>query len=241
MAQCGLALKWVREIEMKQPSSPALWWRVFAGLHLGRVASPGMAVATVCLLLAGCGTTAGGGLLDSALGAAGLQRPPQEVTDAVASAQRSNAQKTQRIALRLHAADRLNTDASGQSLSVVAKIYKLKDRQAFMQASDSVFLEGTSRRGTELSGDAIDVKEVVLTPGQRYEVMEDMPAGAAYLGVVVLFRAPAERRGRFVFDAKEAASTGITLGVHACAMSVAIGQPLDVPPEMTRLAGVQCK
>ena len=82
---------------------------------------------------------------------------------------------------------------------------------------------------------------MVLTPGQKSETVETMARSAPYLGVVALFRAPAQGRWRFAFDASSAEKKGVTLGVHGCALSVATGDPIDTPPEALRLAGVVCK
>lgn len=92
----------------------------------------------------------------------------------------------------------------------------------------------------ELSGDVIEAREISLVPGEKYEVTEALGSEVVYLGVVVLFRFPAERRWRFVFDSYSAATTGITLGLHGCAVSVAAGHPLEVAPEFMRVAGVRC-
>ena len=46
---------------------------------------------------------------------------------------------------------------------------------------------------------------------------------AAYIGVVALFRAPAGQRWRVSFSASEAQKSGITIGAHACALSVGAG------------------
>ena len=80
----------------------------------------------------------------------------------------------------------------------------------------------------------------MLTPGKQYDVVETVGVDAPYFAVVALFRAPAPQRWRFVFDAKSAATSGVTMGVHACALSVSAGNALDVAPEMLRVAGVQC-
>lgn len=123
---------------------------------------------------------------------------------------------------------------------MVARIYELKDREAFERAPATAFELDKNRLPPELSDALLGAREVVLTPGQRYEVTETLPEGTRYIGVLALFRAPAEGRWRHVFDAQAATETGLTLGVHACALSVASGQALDVAPELTRLAGVQC-
>jgi type VI secretion system protein VasD len=53
------------------------------------------------------------------------------------------------------------------------------------------------------------------------------------LGVVALFRAPAENRWRLTFDAKskDLPATGVTIGVHACALTS------DSAALLTRISG----
>jgi type VI secretion system protein VasD len=199
-----------------------------------RIVSP--LLALVCV--SGCGTTSSGGALDSALGVVGLQRPG-------ASQPRALPIRTSRVAgkvtIRLHAGDVLNTTPDGRSLSVVARIYKLRERMAFEQATyDTMQDQRPSGPQPEWQRDVLEVKEIILTPGQKFEVVEALPAEAAYLAVVASFRAPAPQRWRFIFDSEQAAKSGVTLGVHACALSVAAGQPIGVAPELTRLAGVRC-
>jgi type VI secretion system protein VasD len=160
--------------------------------------------------------------------------------DAQGVASKFPVSQLRKIALRLHAADVLNTDDNGRSLSVVARVYKLRDKEAFMAAPYADFQELKGAKPPGFAADVVDVKEVVMTPGKQYDVIETVGVDAPYFAVVVLFRAPAEQRWRFVFDSKSAASTGVTMGVHACSMSVSAGQALDVAPEMLRVAGVRC-
>ena len=201
-------------------------------------------LAVTCLGMSACGTTSDGpGLLDRSLQAVGLQRPqPQMPTlDGVSGAVPGNVlPQSRKITLRLHAGDVLNTDASGRSLSVVARIYKLRDKTAFESAPYPAFQELKPAKAPEFAADVVEAKEVVLTPGKQYDVVETVGVDAPYFAVVALFRAPAPQRWRFVFDAKSAATSGVTMGVHACALSVSAGNALDVAPEMLRVAGVQC-
>ena len=191
----------------------------------------------------GCATSDSPSLLDRSLQAVGLERPqPQMPTlDGVSDAVPKNAVTLSRkITLRLHAGDVLNTDASGRSLSVVARIYKLRDKTAFESAPYSDFQELKPAKAPEFAADIVEAKEVVLTPGKQYDVIETVGADAPYFAVVALFRAPADQRWRFVFDTKAAATSGVTMGVHACALSVSAGNALDAAPEMLRVAGVHC-
>jgi type VI secretion system protein VasD len=193
-------------------------------------------LALACV--SGCGSTSSGGALDSALGAVGLQRPAASLPEGLPNRTERSSSK---VTIRLHAGGVLNTTTDGRSLSVVARIYKLRERTVFEQATYDTLQESRpSGPPPEWQRDVIETKEVILTPGQKFEVVETMPPEAAYVAVVASFRAPAPQRWRFIFDSKQAAQTGLTLGVHACALSVATGQPIGVAPELTRLAGVRC-
>lgn len=200
--------------------------------------------AVVLALLTGCASGGGSGAapasgpLDRALEFVGLRKPV--VPEAVAVA-KELVPLRRRVALRLHAGEVLNTDAAGRSLPVVARVYKLRGAAAFQQLPHEAFLAAVPERGSALAQDVVEVRELVLAPGQRHEVVETLPAEATHLAVVALFRAPAPQRWRFVFEAQAAATSGVTLGVHGCALSVAEGQALDALPENTRLAGVRCR
>ena len=173
-----------------------------------------LASATALLLLlplAGCAGGAVGNRASAALQMAGVARPPPELPD---------AQKPPRnVSIRLHAAQRLNTDAEGRPLALVARIYKLRQRAAFEQAPYDSFLDARREQAT-LGADLMEVKEVLLVPGQRYEVQEKVSKEAYFIGVVALFRAPAAQRWRATFAAADAERSGITVGMHACALSV---------------------
>ncbi|OBV36828.1 type VI secretion system lipoprotein TssJ [Janthinobacterium psychrotolerans] len=170
------------------------------------------AACTLLLLsLAGCAGGAIGGLANAALQMAGLAKPAPEVPE---------AQKPPRnVRIRLHAGQRLNTDAEGRPLALVARIYKLRQSAAFEQAPYDSFLDA-AREKALLGADLLEVQEVLLVPGQRYEIEEKVGRDAAFIGVVALFRAPAAQRWRATFAAVEAEREGITVGLHACALSV---------------------
>jgi type VI secretion system protein VasD len=193
--------------------------------------------SALAVSLVGCASSgSGGGVLDKALEAVGLGKPaaPELPVDGVRLPPQSR-----KIALRLHAGEILNTDANGRPLALVARVYKLRNATAFLQAPYDAFKDAASEKQV-LGNDIVEVRELVMTPGKKYEVIETVPNEATHIAVVALFRAPDAQRWKFVFDSKEAARTGVTLGMHACALSVAEGQPLGVPMEVRRLAGMQC-
>lgn len=199
------------------------------------------AMLAAAVALGGCGTSpTESGTLDKALELVGLRKPaavpsiPKEVASDLLP-------RSRQVSLRLHASAVLNTDGNGRSLSVVARVYKLRSSASFLQLPHEAVAQAGTERGALLPQDVIEVREVVLAPGQRHEVIETMPPEATHLAVAALFRSPAPQRWRFVFDTRSAAASGVTLGLHGCAMSVAQGQAVDVLPETARLAGVQCQ
>lgn len=187
-------------------------------------------LCSLCLVLAGCAGGGIGSIAGAALEATGLRKPP-ELPD---------AQKPPRnVSLRLHAADKLNVDESGQPLALVARIYKLRQTAAFEQAPLAAFLDPAAEKQA-LGPDLIEVKEVTLVPGQHYEVTEKVSREAGYVGVVALFHAPAAQRWRLAFPAAEAERQGVTVGLHACALSVGAGARATVA-ELRMLSSVHCQ
>ena len=208
----------------------------------------GRAAAVACAVaVAGC---ASDGIAGKTLEMIGLKKPEMPAMEMPSgggsgelpslNGQLPRAPAQRRVAVRIHAGEVLNTDASGRSLAVVVRIYGLRGTTQFTQATYAMFAAGTSEKPFA-NGDVVSSKEVVLVPGQKYEMLEGLPNDATHLAVVALFRSPDSQRWRFVFDAPAAAQTGITLGVHGCAMSVAVGQPVGAQSDALRVAGVQCR
>lgn len=224
----------------------ALAHYVFAPLRFALSAS------AVVLLLAGCGGTLGE--LGSKIGlgssgappvappAAGLPANVEALKAAIPKALEDAARPPQprSVTVRLHGAERLNVDAAGRSLALVARIYALSGTEQFQLLTSETLSLDTLPRDHPAQRDILAVREVVLPPGRRHEVQLTLPPGASHLAVVGLFHAPAASRWRFVFAADDAAKTGITLGLHACALSVGAGEPIGTDPELRRLAGVRC-
>lgn len=207
--------------------------------------------ALLCALLSACGTTQPGeGLLDKALGLVGLQKleppaPPAapampaitpEMIKALVTPAPTPAPAPTKMPLRIHASNQLNSDGAKRPLSLVVKIYKLKGHEEFMRAPYASFAQASSAQEEVISS-----RELVLLPGQRYEVEENLPKNVTHLGVVALFKSPEPYRWRFVFDVASSAKEGVTLGAHQCALSVSQGEAVGSPAEFRRLAGTVCR
>lgn len=154
-------------------------------------------------------------------------------------AARTAPDPTRNIPIRLHAARALNVDARGGPLAVVTRIYTLRQEAAFRQAPYEAFLNPLKEKDA-LGADLIEVKEVTLVPGQRYEVIEKVSRDAAFVGVVALFHSPAPQRWRLAYSAADAAQGGITVGVHGCALSSGAGANA-IGTSATALSPVRCQ
>jgi type VI secretion system protein VasD len=169
-----------------------------------------LATIVVCLALDAC---AAAPFASMAMDMVGFRKTP-ELPD---------AQKPPRnVSIKLHAADNLNADPAGRPLAVIARIYKLRQSASCEQAPYASFLSQQGEKES-LGADLLEVKEVILVPGQHYETVEKISKEAYFIGVVALFRAPAEQRWRLAFAAGDAEKSGITVGVQACALSVGAG------------------
>jgi type VI secretion system protein VasD len=195
-----------------------------------------------CLALGGCAATKVaddtlGDLTKNLLEATGLKKPDPPKLPEVPQAEALRLPR--KVALRVHAGPELNHDANRQPLSLVLRIYKLKSSAAFLQAPYEAF--ATPGRDKEALGDdVIEMRELTLVPGQRYEADEKVPREAAAMGVVALFNAPAPLRWKFAFDAGAAERSGLVLGAHGCALTVTQGVPVGAQVDPERLGGIRC-
>jgi len=168
---------------------------------------------TLCLagVLGGCagGGTPGG----AALEALGLRKPPPVP---------ESQQPPRTVALHLHAAPRLNVDGRGQSLALLVRVYKLRQRNTFEGAPYAVFLSPQAEREL-LGADLVEVRELTLVPGQHLDLNEKLARDTPWLGIVALFHAPAAQAWRTSFAAADAEQAGVTVGLHACALTVGAG------------------
>jgi type VI secretion system protein VasD len=193
-----------------------------------------LGLLALCFLLASC---ASGGIVDKGMELVGLKKPE---LPAGLESELQKIELQRKVTLRIHAGQLLNTDPAGRPLSLVARVYKLRSTSQFNQATYAMFTAAGADKPA-FAEDVVSVQEIVLTPGQKYEVVETLSTSTTHLAVVALFRAPDSQRWRFVFETRAAAKSGLTLGAHACALSVSQGEPVGVQPETLRLAGVQCR
>jgi type VI secretion system protein VasD len=168
---------------------------------------------------------------DAALGAVGI-KPPDNPDRPV---------PPRPVNLRIGAAKDLNAGDDGQGLSAIVRLFKLKDQNSFLAAPYSSFGHPEKERQA-LGTDLLEVRELIISPGQTLDLKEKLPSEAGYLGIITLFRSPHPQRWRFAFPAADAEKSGITVGVHTCAMTASSVAPVGMTINETRLLShVRCR
>lgn len=146
------------------------------------------------------------------------------------------------VPLRLYAGDNLNAGNGDRALATVVRVYHLRGTQRFKQAPFDALMDEAHEQAA-LGNELVQAREVVLTPGMRHQFEERLSPDTTHVAVVALFRAPASSRWRFAFDARhgEVEHDGITVGLHACALTS--GSPAlasSVPGDASSLVAVRC-
>lgn len=180
-----------------------------------------------------------GSIADTALEAIGFKkpeppaRPPPPIPEA--------AQAPRPLRLQVAASDALNLDPQERSLSLVVRVYKLRNISAFQRTPYDAFGDAIKEKQA-LGDDLIEARELVLAPGQKRTLSEKWAREATHVGVVGLFRAPAQRRWRFAFELDELKSDEqqFLLGAHACGFSVAFGTPVGLEAAALRFQSADC-
>lgn len=192
-----------------------------------------IAVFSLCILVAGCTAiqVATDKISEKTLGIVGIKLP-----------ENPNAPRPPKtIKLKIETANDLNAGEDGQGLSTIFRLYKLRDHNTFLAAPYSIF-GNPERERASLGTDIVEVRELILSPGQVLELNEKISPETAYLGVVTLYRMPSPRRWRFAFAAADAEKYGITLGLHACAMTATTTPPVGMAlSESALLSSARCK
>jgi type VI secretion system protein VasD len=96
---------------------------------------------------------------------------------------------TKKWRLSITATQVLNQDDSGEALPVVVRVYQLKGKDKFQRAT---FTELWKKDKELLEGDLLDRKELTVHPDSEtvLDLDLDVKHGAAFFGVMALFRKP---------------------------------------------------
>jgi type VI secretion system protein VasD len=180
----------------------------------------------VSVLCAGCaaGAAALGPVVSGALGVFGIGKPDSE-------------KPPREVALSIAAAPNLNAGKNQKPVSLVVKLYVLKDRTTFSQAPFDAFVSEESEKRV-LGSDLLAAREITLLPGKSFTSTEKIPREAQAFGIVALFRAPGAQRWRVAFDPARSQKAGMAVEMQACAIAVSKGVVAgDAPPASAARCG----
>jgi len=108
---------------------------------------------------------------------------------------------TKRWRLVLTATQTVNQDDSGEGLPVVVRVYQLRGKDKFQRAT---FKELWKNDEELLKGDLMDRKELTVHPDSEtvLDLDLDVKHGAAFFGVMALFRKPDVTSWKELFPAE---------------------------------------
>lgn len=124
----------------------------------------------------------------------------------------------------------INRDVSGKPLSVVVRLYQLKDATEF---SKLTFATATSGRSdAELLGqDFIERTEIVVVPGAQKVNSGTVLPEAKYVGIVGYFRNPDRHAWRYLVKADDVRHSGLNFTVRDCYLELSGTKPVVMPSQ----------
>ena len=123
-----------------------------------------------------------------------------------------------RVNMVLNAGADLNPDQNGQALSVVVRVYQLKDKGRLETADYNAVLK--SEKET-LSDDILERQERIIQPGTQEMLEISANPLARYIGIVALFRNPAGDTWRKIVPVANAKTQKINLALREQNLEVA--------------------
>ncbi|MBP0596736.1 type VI secretion system lipoprotein TssJ [Herbaspirillum sp. LeCh32-8] len=110
----------------------------------------------------------------------------QTLSDATTNAYRTVFSKKQEmLTIGIVTDNTANPDRQGRALSVVTRIYQLRDRQAFDQADYATLLKSDR---TALAYDALSADTQTVSPNTGTRLSMPLSQATQYVGVVAFFR-----------------------------------------------------
>ena len=133
-------------------------------------------------------------------------------------------------ALKARAGTNVNRDDNGKPLSIVVRVYQLKDKNEFARLTFDRLVN--CRSDAELfPNEFVAVREVVLLPGAVQESTEKLLPETRYVGVTAFFRRPDTQGWRFLVDAGTVAREGLNYMIGDCTFDGIQPRPESLPGE----------
>ena len=129
--------------------------------------------------------------------------------------------KTTSLEFGIEADQEININTNGEPSPVVLRVYELKTRSAFEQASFFELLDGdTAKLGTDL----VAKREFEVKPGEKASFKRDSPADAKHVGVIAGFREIETAQWRSVVDIVPDRENAFVIQVTALAVKITLAR-----------------
>lgn len=175
-----------------------------------------LVVALLCIFgLGGCAMTSkrpSGSLLDMVKQVTGLGEP--------AAAGKSEPRE---ISISFNGTEDLNALAPKKGLALVVRVYALKDDKSFVQTSRELLEKSPPDDAVAQQG-IVNIKEIIVIPGQKLELNEKVEGDVSHIGVAGFFRDAKASRWRLVVPVT-AFARGKPLGLRAELNSLCVVPP----------------
>lgn len=138
------------------------------------------------------------------------------------------ATKPRAVQIDTLAAPAINRDVDGEPLSMVVRLYQLKDRSAF----DLLTFDAAARAADdrELFGDQlVSRRELLLVPGGSRTEVETLAPETRYVGIAGFFREPDSQHWRFLVEAQAIRAKGLRFRVDDCHLTLLEPAALAIP------------
>lgn len=130
--------------------------------------------------------------------------------------------------IRANAEPVINRDATGKPLSIVVRLYQLKQPNDFNQLTFDLAASG--RSDADILGTSVVQKnELILVPGAQFSDKELLAPETKYIGVIAFFRRPDTNYWHYLIDAEEVRKKGIALIVKDCYLSLTTPSAVAIP------------
>lgn len=173
-------------------------------------------------MLGGCATATSVVMpaADFILNAAGLKKETPELPKVPAIPAQPQDRE---LEIMVIAGENLNQNEQKQALSVVVKLYRLKDATAFNQLTPDI-ANSADKEKAFFGNEASEIREQLLVPKQKHAFKEKIPSDIRYIGLTGLFMRPDAKEWKIILPVEDLDKKNpLIIGVHKCSLSVGSG------------------
>lgn len=129
--------------------------------------------------------------------------------------------KTNSLEFAIEADQEININTNGEAAPVVLRLYELKSKSIFEQASFFELLDGDTAK---LGADLVAKREFEVKPGEKSTFTRDSPSDAKHVGVIAGFREIETAQWRSLIDIVPDLTNSFLVQVTALAVKITLAR-----------------